>query len=273
MRVVCVANNKGGVGKTTSAINLSAAIAGAGYRVMLIDMDPQSNASTGLAGSLREAAKGTTLALMAREVEDIGSIALETTVPGMLLVPAQSELTGIEPRLGGASPKPYILRQALLRHPPAVDFIFIDTPPTMNMLSVNALMAADEVLVPIDLGEFAITGIRVLDAMIDTLGKDLDHTIGPDLRRILITMFDRTTTIHAVLLQDVLDMYPERLLKTKIPRNVTIREAQLKGRPISQYDSSCPGAFAYRQLADELLSVAPFTEGNVGTGVVASKAE
>jgi len=247
-KIIAVTNQKGGVGKTTTAINLSALVADQGRRVLLVDIDPQGNATSGLGKSDAETA--TVYEVLLGEAE-----AREAVIPtgfGTLdLMPTSIELAGAEIELVTAENREGLLKQALEGLRADYDYIFIDCPPALSLLTLNALTAADSVLIPIQCEYYALEGVGQL---VNTV-KLMRRKLNPDLavEGILLTMYDGRTNLCAQVVQEVRSHFRDEAFDTMIPRNVRLSEAPSYGLPIHLYDARCAGAQAYRELARELI--------------------
>ena len=249
-RVVSVVNQKGGVGKTTTAINLAAALAEGGQHVLLIDLDPQSNSTSGLGVDPRRA-RQTVYELLSGEAT-LDDVALPTSVPGLFLVPSTMALAGAEIELATQPNREYRLREALKDLDGGYGRVLIDCPPSLGLLTLNALAASDEMLVPLQSEYFALEGLGHLMHTQQMIRRQLNP--GLEVGGILLTLFDARTTLAWDVLQEVRRAYPDKVYRTLIPRNVRISEAPSHGRPVTQYDPLCKGSLAYRQLAEEILS-------------------
>jgi chromosome partitioning protein len=249
-RVIAVANQKGGVGKTTTAVNLAASIAAAGQRVLLIDTDPQGNATTAI-GLARDPSRKTlynTLIL----AEPITRVILSTQISGLDIVPSDRNLVGATVELVGAENREHRLKQAIEPILPNYAFIIIDCPPALDFLTLNALVASNSVLVPIQCEYLALEGVSEL---LDTLMR-IRRTLNPDLaiEGIVMTMHDERTTLSRQVTSDLRSFFGAQVFETIIPRNVRLAEAPSHGKPILLYDVHSSGAKAYERLAMEVIT-------------------
>jgi len=252
-RILAIANQKGGVGKTTTAINLGTALAAIGQRVLLIDLDPQGNASTGLGVPKNE--RKSSLYDVIVDQKPIGDTALKTSVPGLSLLPSDPDLSGVEIELGQAERRSYRLRDALDaldQDQPPYDYILIDCPPSLNLLTVNAMSAADAVLVPLQCEFFALEGLSQLMRTIDLVRGSLNPRLS--LQGIVLTMFDKRNALSGHVERDVRGHFGHLVYDTVIPRNVRVSEAPSFGKPALIYDMKCSGSQAYIKLAKELVA-------------------
>jgi chromosome partitioning protein len=249
-RIVAIVNQKGGVGKTTTAINLGAAMAELGRQVVIIDLDPQGNSSSGLGFDVRRQ-RLTVYQLLSGDAV-IDDVALPTAVPGLYLVPSDLSLAGAEIELATQPEREFRLRRALAELRGGFGHVIIDCPPSLGLLTLNALTAANEVLVPMQCEFFALEGLGNLVYTVALVRQRLN----PDLRLsgILMTQFDARTTVAWEVVDQVRRAYPAEVFATLIPRNVRLSEAPSHGRPITVYDPTCKGAIAYRELAKEVLA-------------------
>lgn len=251
-RIVAVANQKGGVGKTTTAINLGAALAELGCRVLLVDLDPQGNASTGL-GIEPDDRKFTTYDLLL-EGADLHDVIRETRIEHLLIAPATTDLSSADIEMMAAEKRSFLLYDAL-RQPAMdeydLDCILIDCPPALGLLTVNAMVAADTVLIPLQSEFFALEGLSQLMLTI----REVRQTANPDLRieGILLTMYDGRNNLSQQVEADARATLGELVFKTIVPRNVRVSEAPSFGMPVVAYDPDSKGAQSYRALAQEMV--------------------
>jgi chromosome partitioning protein len=248
-RVMAIANQKGGVGKTTTAINLATALAGAGRRALIIDLDPQGNASTGL-GIERGQRRLTTFDLILGEAE-LAQAVVSTEVPGLGLVPASEDLSGAEIEFMNRERREFLLSRAIRSDTSGWDEVLIDCPPSLNLLTVNALVAADAVLVPMQCEFYALEGLSQLMRTIDRVRRALNPRL--ELEGVVLTMYDARNNLSESVAFDVRDHFGAKVFDTMIPRNVRVSEAPSFGKPVLIYDERCAGAQAYIQLAAEIL--------------------
>ena len=254
-RILAVANQKGGVGKTTTAINLGTALAAIGEKVLIVDVDPQGNASTGL-GVPRQARRETSYDVIVdgHPAEDA---IMKTSVPGLHLIASDPELSGVEIELGAAPRRSYRLRDAIaaLRDSAKAErysYVLIDCPPSLNLLTVNALTAADAVLVPLQCEFFALEGLSQLMRTVELVRGSLNPRL--DIQGVVLTMFDRRNSLSEMVARDVREHFGDKVYQTVIPRNVRVSEAPSFGKPVLIYDLRCAGSQAYVSLAREVIS-------------------
>lgn len=249
-RIIAVANQKGGVGKTTTAINLAACLAEAGKKVLTIDLDPQGNMTSGL-GVDKNEVENTVYELMLDECS-IKESMTDTVVDGMKVIPSNVNLAGAEIELLGIPEKEYILRNAVDYIKEDYDFIVIDCPPSLNMLTINAMTTANSVLVPIQCEYYALEGLSQVLRTIGLVRKKMNPSL--ELEGVVFTMYDARTNLSLQVVENVKQNLNERIYKTIIPRNVRLAEAPSHGMPINLYDSRSTGAESYRLLAAEVIS-------------------
>ena len=250
-RILAIANQKGGVGKTTTAINLGTGLAAVGERVLLLDSDAQGNASTGL--GVPRALRHKTLYDVLMDNLPVSQAIVKTGLPGLDLLPADPDLSGIEVELGQTPRRSYRLRDALapLRAEASYDYVLIDCPPALSLLTVNAMTAADAVLVPLQCEFFALEGLTQLMRTIDLVRGSLNPSL--EIQGVVLTMFDRRNSLSNQVASDVRAHFGETVYKTVIPRNVRVSEAPSFGKPALIYDMKCAGSQAYIQLAREVV--------------------
>jgi chromosome partitioning protein len=251
-RILAVVNQKGGVGKTTTAINLATAMAAVGERVMLIDADPQGNASTGLGVPLRK--RRLTLYDVLMNECSAAEAMMPTLVPNLGLIPAEPDLAGIELEIGRAEGRAKRLAHALFfgGFTSQYDHVLIDCPPSLNLLTVNALTAAHGVIVPLQCEFFALEGLSQLLGTIEQVRGGLNP--GLELQGVVLTMFDRRNSLSSQVAKDVRANLNDKVYQTIIPRNVRVSEAPSFGKPAIIYDLNCVGSRAYLDLAREVLA-------------------
>ncbi|TCS81862.1 ParA family protein [Pectinatus cerevisiiphilus] len=248
-KIIAIANQKGGVGKTTTAINLSAAFSEAGKKVILVDADPQGNATSGC-GIDKEQIKNSLYDLLLRD-EKLENILLKAK-NDMMVLPGTIDLAGAEVELVSAFSRETKLKKALAKVKNAYDYIIIDCPPSLGLLTINALTAADSVILPLQCEYYALEGMTQILNTINLVKKNLNEELL--LEGVVLTMYDARTNLSEQVAKEVQKHFPDKLYKTVIPRNVKLSEAPSYGCPINEYAPSSKGAFAYRALADEVMA-------------------
>lgn len=248
-RIIAVANQKGGVGKTTTAINLGASLAMNNCDVLLIDFDPQINATAGL--GIRET-RGNNISTLILGENNLEKAIMRTAVEGLMLVPGSRSLSGLEIELAGAEYREFLLKEALEESNRRFDYVLIDCPPSLGLLTINALVASNEVLVTLQSEYYALEG---LSHMMDTV-KNVRQLWNPDLEinGVVLTMFDRRLILSRDIEEEVKEFLGTVLYKTYIPRNVKLSEAPSYGMPVIMYDAKSKGALSYLNLARELMN-------------------
>ncbi len=247
-RILSVANQKGGVGKTTTAVNLATALAAIGKKVMLVDLDPQGNASTGL-GIKRAGIRKSTYDVIFDDAS-VAETVQPTKVPGLFVLPSSIHLSGAEIELVGMEHREFRLQKSLRVTLP-YEYVIIDCPPSLSLLSLNALVASDSIVVPLQCEFFALEGLSHLVKTIERVNKSFNPRL--EIHGVVLTMFDRRNNLSDQVAADVRNYFGDKVYKTVIPRNVRLSEAPSYGLPAIVYDMKCPGARAYISLASEIL--------------------
>lgn len=248
-RIIAIANQKGGVGKTTTAINLSACLAEAGKKVLTIDIDPQGNTTSGL-GIDKNSVENTIYELFLGETEVEDTI-IETEYENLAVIASNVNLAAAEIELIGIAEKEYILKKAVKKIEENYDFIIIDCPPSLNMLTINAMTTADTVLVPIQCEYYALEGLSQLLHTVNLVKQRLNPEL--EMEGVVFTMYDARTNLSLQVVENVKSNLQQTIYKTIIPRNIRLAEAPSHGMPINKYDPRSTGAESYRLLAQEVI--------------------
>lgn len=248
-RIIAVANQKGGVGKTTTAINLATALAAIHKKVLIIDLDPQGNASTSLGIDKSKRNVNSYHVLIGERTCD--EVTVETEIPGLSIVPSGMDLSGAEIELVDVEEREFCLSRALKGAGRGYDFVFIDCPPSLGLITLNAFVAAQAVLVPLQCEFLALEGVSQLVKTIERVKRSLNPDL--EIQGIVLTMFDGRNNLSEAVATDVRDFFGDKVYKTVIPRNVRVSEAPSHGRPVIVYDMKCAGSKAYLHLASEVI--------------------
>ena len=251
-KAIAIFNQKGGVGKTTTNINLAACLAKKGKKILVLDIDPQGNTTSGL-GIEKKALKKSSYDLMIEDDINAEDVILKTGVYNLDIIPANVSLSGAEVELAIIRGREKRLKKALNQVKEKYDFIFIDCPPSLGLLTINSLTAVDSVLIPIQCEFYALEGVAQLMNTIEIVRKNLNEKLY--VQGVILSMFDGRTNLSVQVVEEVKKYFREKVYKTVIPRNVRLAEAPSYGLPIIEYDPKSKGAEAYREFADEFLGV------------------
>ncbi|MBN2831655.1 MAG: ParA family protein [Candidatus Omnitrophica bacterium] len=250
-KVIVICNQKGGVGKTTSAINIAVFLAVAGKKVLLIDLDPQANATSGIGLNKHSILKSTYHVLL--EELDIKDILQSTNIPNLFIAPSNLDLTGAEVELVGSLGREYRLKRALEKIRPEFDFIIIDSPPSLGLLTINGLCAADSVIIPVQCEYYALEGLTQLNNTVRLVRDNINPSLV--IEGVLLTMADYRTNLTKEVIQEARNHFKDKVYKTVIPRNIRLTEAPSFGKPIFLYDKDSLGAQKYEELCREILGL------------------
>lgn len=249
-RIIAIANQKGGVGKTTTAINLSACLAEKGQKVLAVDMDPQGNMTSGL-GMEKGTVDKTIYDLLIGNVT-VEDVVVENLLDNLDIIPTSIDLSAVEIELIDVEDKEYVLKKSINKIKNNYDFIIIDCPPSLSMLTINAMTTADSVLVPIQCEYYALEGLSQLIHTVELVENRLNSEL--EIEGVVFTMYDARTNLSLQVVENVKDNLEQNIYKTIIPRNIRLAEAPSYGMPINLYDSKSSGAESYRRLAEEVIS-------------------
>jgi len=250
-KIISICNQKGGTGKTTSAINIASYLAVLGKKVMLIDLDPQANATSGMGINKHNVQKSTYHVLL--EELEIKEVLQPTAIPNLFLAPSNLDLTGAEVELVGALGREYRLKRALQKEKDNFDFIIIDSPPSLGLLTINGLAAADSVIIPVQCEYYALEGLTQLHNTIRLIKDNINA--GLTIEGVLLTMADFRTNITKEVIQEVRNHFKDKVYQSVVPRNVRLTESPSFGKPIVLYDKESLGAQKYEELCKEILGI------------------
>jgi chromosome partitioning protein len=248
-RIISVSNQKGGVAKTTTTVNLAAFLADKGKKVLIIDIDPQGNAGFGI-GINAEEMNTTIYEVLIDEIQ-IEDAVFKSDIDGLSIIPANIHLSGAQVDLLDKDGKEFILKKKLAPIKKYYDYIFIDCPPSLGVLTLNSLVAADSVLIPLQCEYYALEGINQLLKIIVMVQEQLNKSL--KIEGLLLTMYDTRTNLAQQVVNDVKEYFKDKVFETIIPRNVKLSEAPSFGKPIGYYDKTCPGSITYEKLAEEVI--------------------
>ena len=248
-RVLPVVNQKGGVGKTTTTVNLATALAAVGKRVLIVDADPQGNASTGF--GLPRAERGAGCYELMFDGLAVEDVARPTQIPDLSIITSSADLAGAEIQLVTMERREFRMQDALLRSAKNYDYILIDCPPSLNLMTLNALVAADALLVPLQVEFYAMEGLTSLLQTVEAVRERFNPSL--EIQGVILTMYDKRNSLSDAVARDVRAYFGDRVYETAVPRNVRVSEAPSHGKPVLLYDLKCPGSQAYLHLASEFL--------------------
>ncbi|HEU0118564.1 MAG TPA: ParA family protein [Alphaproteobacteria bacterium] len=248
-RVISVVNQKGGVGKTTTTVNLATAMAAVGKRVLIVDADPQGNASTGF--GIPRASRGAGCYELMFDGLSVEDVAVPTLIPNLSIITSSADLAGAEIQLVNAERREFRMKDALERSANDYDFMLIDCPPSLNLITLNALIASHALLVPLQVEFYALEGMTSLLQTIDAIRARFNPEL--EIQGVVLTMYDKRNSLSDAVATDVRAFFGDRVYETVIPRNVRVSEAPSHGKPVLLYDLKCPGSRAYMGLASEVL--------------------
>ena len=249
-RIIAIANQKGGVGKTTTAINLSASLADKGRKVLAIDMDPQGNLSSGL-GLDKNTIEGTIYDMIIGEA-DVEEVIHKDTIENLDILPSNVDLSAVEIEMIDVENKEFVVKNAIQKVRDNYDYVIIDCPPSLSLLTVNAMTTADSVLVPIQCEYYALEGLSQLIHTVELVKDRLNPVL--EIEGVVFTMYDARTNLSLQVVENVKENLEQNIYKTIIPRNIRLAEAPSYGTPINQYDPRSSGAESYMRLAEEVIS-------------------
>jgi chromosome partitioning protein len=255
--IISVTNQKGGVGKTTTAVNLGSCLAEKGHRTLIIDMDPQANASLGLGIDVYKQ-NGTMYNVLIDE-QPLQEVVCETSMENLFLAPSHLDLSSADIMLANALDRPFILRRALAPVADSYTYVLIDCPPALNVLTINSLMAAGQLIIPLESKFYALAGMAKLSETVANIKAKLDHDL--QLLGVLVTMFDTRTNVHRAIYEQIANYFGPKVFKTVIRVNIAISEAEIAHTPIILHNTNSHGAEDYRSLAEEILNVTAVAAG------------
>ncbi len=262
-KVIAICNQKGGVGKTTSAINIAVFLALSGKKIMLVDLDPQANATSGIGINKHDIKKGTYHVLL--EEIALQDVLQSTAIPNLLLAPSNLDLTGAEVELVGSLGREYRLKRSLEKVKTDFDFVIIDSPPSLGLLTINGLCAADSVIVPVQCEYYALEGLTQLNNTIRLVQENINPSL--IIEGVLLTMADYRTNLTREVIEEARNHFKDKVYKTVIPRNIRLTEAPSFGKPIYLYDKDSLGSKKYEELCREILGL-PLTDAVKSGGEV-----